>query len=55
MPAFPQKEWPVTLRQLMGHVAGISNDGGDEGPLLSARCERPAEALPRFADPPLLF
>ena len=22
VPAFPQKPWPVTLRQLMGHVAG---------------------------------
>ena len=55
VPAFPQKEWPVTLRQLMGHVAGVRNDGGDEGPLLSARCERPAHALRAFADRPLLF
>ncbi|HUR21689.1 MAG TPA: serine hydrolase domain-containing protein, partial [Vicinamibacterales bacterium] len=23
VPAFPRKEWPVTLRQLMGHVAGV--------------------------------
>lgn len=23
VPAFPKKEWPVTLRQLMGHVAGV--------------------------------
>jgi CubicO group peptidase (beta-lactamase class C family) len=44
VPEFPEKEWPVTLRQLMGHVAGVRNDGGDEGPLLSARCERPNEA-----------
>ncbi|HUQ69130.1 MAG TPA: serine hydrolase domain-containing protein, partial [Planctomycetaceae bacterium] len=41
---------PVTLRQLMGHVAGIRNDGGDEGPLLSAHCQRPVDALPYFKD-----
>jgi serine beta-lactamase-like protein LACTB, mitochondrial len=55
VPAFPEKQWPVTLRQLMGHLAGVRNDGGDEGPLLSARCERPDEGLPRFAERPLLF
>jgi CubicO group peptidase (beta-lactamase class C family) len=55
VPAFPRKEWPVTLRQLMGHVAGVRNDGGDEGPLLAERCNRPADALPHFAARPLLF
>jgi CubicO group peptidase (beta-lactamase class C family) len=55
VPAFPAKEWPVTLRQLMGHVAGVRNDSGDEGPLLSARCERPVEALRHFAERSLLF
>ncbi|HJO02578.1 MAG TPA: serine hydrolase domain-containing protein, partial [Acidobacteriota bacterium] len=23
VPSFPEKEWPVTTRQLMGHVAGV--------------------------------
>ena len=55
VPEFPEKQWPVTLRQLMGHVAGVRNDGGDEGPLLAARCERPVEALQHFAERPLLF
>jgi serine beta-lactamase-like protein LACTB len=45
VPAFPEKQWPVTLRQLMGHVAGVANDGGDEGPLFSEHCERPVDAL----------
>ena len=45
----------MTLRQLMGHVAGVRNDGGDEGPLLSERCERPVDALQSFADSALLF
>jgi serine beta-lactamase-like protein LACTB, mitochondrial len=55
VPEFPKKQWPVTLRQLMGHVAGVRNDGGDEGPLYSERCERPVEALPHFAGRSLLF
>jgi CubicO group peptidase (beta-lactamase class C family) len=55
VPAFPKKPWPVTIRQLMGHVAGISNDGGDEGPLFATRCEHPSEALTAFAARPLLF
>lgn len=55
VPEFPKKQWPVTLRQLMGHVAGVRTDGGDEGPLFSQRCERPVEGLPSFADRPLLF
>ncbi len=54
VPAFPEKQWPVTLRQLMGHLAGVRNDGGDEEPL-SVRCERTVEGLQRFAERPLLF
>ena len=55
VPEFPKKDWPVTLRQLLAHLAGVRNDGGDEGPLFSQHCERPVEALPAFADRPLLF
>ncbi len=55
VPAFPKKQWPVTLRQLMGHVAGVKNDGGDEGPLFSLHCERPVEGLQGFAEDSLLF
>jgi CubicO group peptidase (beta-lactamase class C family) len=55
VPEFPRKQWPVTLRQLMGHLAGIRNDSGDEGPLLSERCERPIDALPHLAERSLLF
>ena len=55
VPEFPEKQWPVTLRQLMGHLAGVRSDGGDEGPLFSVRCERPVDALRYFKDRPLLF
>jgi serine beta-lactamase-like protein LACTB, mitochondrial len=55
VPAFPEKQWPVTLRQLMGHTAGVRNDGGDEGPLFSVRCEHPVEGLRFFSESTLLF
>lgn len=55
VPEFPEKPWPVTLRQVMAHKAGIRNDGGDEGPLYGRRCGRPVEALDAFADRDLLF
>jgi len=54
VPDFPKKEWPVTVRQLMGHVAGVRNDAGDEEPI-SEHCERTVEALPRFAPDRLKF
>jgi len=54
VPEFPEKQWPVTLRQLMGHVAGVRNDAGDEGPL-GEHCEETTEGLQLFADRPLLF
>jgi CubicO group peptidase (beta-lactamase class C family) len=55
VPEFPKKEWPVTLRHVLGHTAGIRSDGGDESPLFSQRCERPADGLQFFADRELLF
>jgi CubicO group peptidase (beta-lactamase class C family) len=55
VPEFPEKQWPVTLRQLMAHTAGIKSDGGDEGPLFSQHCERPVEGLDPFSKSSLLF
>ena len=55
VPEFPKKQWPVTLRQLMGHIAGMRNDGGDEGPLFGENCERPADGVRLIADGELRF
>lgn len=55
VPTFPRKPWPVTLRHVMSHTAGLRSDGGDEGPLFDTHCEHPTEALPAFADRDLLF
>src|SRR5688572_15120868 len=55
VPEFPGKKWPVTLRHLMGHQAGIRSDGGDEGPLFSQQCDRPVDAFQHFAEGDLRF
>jgi CubicO group peptidase (beta-lactamase class C family) len=54
VPEFPRKQWPVTLRHVMAHTAGIRNDGGDEEDL-SSHCRRTSEGLERFADGSLRF
>jgi serine beta-lactamase-like protein LACTB, mitochondrial len=54
VPAFPRKQWPITVRELMAQQAGVRNDEGDEEPL-SERCERTIDGLRRFADRSLLF
>jgi serine beta-lactamase-like protein LACTB, mitochondrial len=56
VPAFPRKEWPITLRQLMGHVAGVRHYEDTEwGDKPSVHCERASEGLRIFANDPLLF
>jgi CubicO group peptidase (beta-lactamase class C family) len=55
VPGYPKKPWPVTLRQVMSHTAGVRNDGGDEGPLFGASCATTTEALPYFANDELRF
>jgi CubicO group peptidase (beta-lactamase class C family) len=56
VPAFPRKEWPVTVRQLMGHVAGIRHYRDTEwGDKPSVHCERASQGVQSFADDPLLF
>lgn len=55
VPEFPKKPWPMTLRQVMAHTAGLRSDGGDEGPLFSQHCDRPVDGLQAFAGRDLLF
>lgn len=55
VPAFAQASAPITLRQLMAHVSGVRNDGGDEGPLFSMACDRPIEGLEPFSGGSLRF
>ena len=55
VPAFPRKQWPVTLRQLMGHVAGIRHYDSDAEYAPTAHCDRAADGLNSFANDPLRF
>lgn len=55
VPAFPRKQWPVTLRELMAHVAGIRHYERNEDYAPTAHCERAADGLKSFADDPLRF
>jgi serine beta-lactamase-like protein LACTB, mitochondrial len=55
VPEFPRKQWPVTLRQLMGHVAGVRHYESEEDSMPTAHCNRATEGLKRFADHPLRF
>lgn len=54
VPYFPQKKWPVTVRQLLGHIGGIShyNNYDLEGHIKVHKNTR--EALAIFQDFPLV-
>ena len=55
VPAFPRKQWPITLRQLMGHTAGVRHYDDEKDYMPAAHCQRAAEGLTLFADDPLRF
>ena len=52
VPFFPQKKWPITVRQLLGHVAGITHyrDYTVEGHLKEPKNTREALAIFQDAD-----
>jgi CubicO group peptidase (beta-lactamase class C family) len=52
--AFPQKQWPITARQLLGHLAGVRHYKSD-GEFLSTRHYNSiVEGLDMFKDDPLM-
>lgn len=57
-PAFPEKQWPLTTRQLLAHTGGIRSfrtEGGISPELLSdSHYQRVAESLALFAGDPLI-
>jgi len=55
VPDFPAKQWPVTLRQLMGHVAGVRHYESERDSAPTEHCGRAAAGVKRFADHPLRF
>jgi CubicO group peptidase (beta-lactamase class C family) len=54
VPEFPEKQWPITTRQLAGHTAGMRHYVDDEF-LMSRHYDDVLEGLEIFAADPLLF
>jgi serine beta-lactamase-like protein LACTB len=54
VPTFPEKPWPITTRQVAGHLAGIRHYAGDEF-LNAARYATVSDGLEIFQDDSLLF
>ncbi len=54
-PAFPEKQWPVTTRQVLGHLAGIRHYKSDEEFDSTRFYASINEGLSMFKDDPLLF
>lgn len=54
-PAFPEKRWPVTTRQLLGHLSGIRHYKSDEEFNSTRFYASIDEGLAVFKDDPLLF
>jgi serine beta-lactamase-like protein LACTB, mitochondrial len=56
VPAYPQKPWTITVRQLMGDVAGVHRIRGDNNDAMpSGHCANLDEAVALLAGDPLSF
>jgi serine beta-lactamase-like protein LACTB, mitochondrial len=53
-PAFPQKQWPITARQLLGHLAGVRHYKGEAEFLSTRHYSSVVEGMDVFKDDPLL-
>ena len=53
VPAYPEKPWPVTVRQLLGHLGGVPHYDGPEDAENTRHLDT-AGALALFADKPLV-
>src|ERR1051325_3899043 len=54
VPTFPQKQWPLTVRQLLGHLGGVRHYQGTEIESTRHYSDR-ITPLKIFKDDPLLF
>lgn len=55
-PAFPAKQWTITTRELLGHLAGIRHYREDDSDVFSAKhYARISDGFEMFAADPLLF
>lgn len=54
VPEFPEKRWPITTRQLMGHIASVHNYGASQM-LRREHCENARVGVPEIAEDTLFF
>jgi CubicO group peptidase (beta-lactamase class C family) len=54
-PAFPQKPWPITTRELLSHQSGIRDYRNDEETVNTRHYTSINQALTQFANDPLDF
>jgi len=55
VPDFPEKEWPITTRQLMSHTSGLRSHRGEGGIFRGGPCADDPARLALFAQDPLRF
>jgi CubicO group peptidase (beta-lactamase class C family) len=55
VPSFPEKRWPITTRQVAGHLAGVRHYANDSEFLSAKRYDTVLEGLTIFQDDTLLF
>jgi len=55
LPDFPEKKWPITTGQLMGHIAGVIRSDGVAETLRQSQCATAREAMKAVADDTLVF
>jgi CubicO group peptidase (beta-lactamase class C family) len=55
LPDFPEKRWPITTGQLMGHIAGVVRSGGMAEVLRRERCDNARAAAADVIEDTLLF
>jgi serine beta-lactamase-like protein LACTB, mitochondrial len=53
-PAFPQKQWPITARQLLGHLAGVRHYKSEAEFLSTRHYNSVVEGMDMFKEDPLL-
>lgn len=55
LPEFPEKQWPITTGQLMGHIAGVVRSSGFAEILRQERCDDARAAIAAVAEDTLQF
>jgi serine beta-lactamase-like protein LACTB len=55
LPEFPEKRWPITTGQLMGHIAGVVRSAGMAETLRQPRCDNARASIAAVAVDTLLF